>query len=471
MLALIGFQRQWINNLQLESINPKNNQVINSWDIPSQIEVDSIIENANNAYLEWRNTQLSFRLNCLEDISALLKERSKEYGVLMADEMGKPLTQGIAEVEKCAWLCDYYFENASEFLKPKNIYTDNHKSFITYQPIGLILGIMPWNFPFWQVFRFAIPSLTAGNGAVLKHASNVQGCASAIQSCFLDAGYYENIFSNLCIPGSQVSPVIENPNIAAITLTGSTPAGKIVAKKAGNCLKKTVLELGGNDPYLVLDDAEIDNAVDACIAGRILNAGQSCIAAKRLIVTKGNLVEFTGKLKNRLTLKIMGDPLDNVDIGPMVSLSARKEVNDMVVRSVQQGANLILGGEIPNGEGSYYPITILTDVKPGMPAFDEEIFGPVFTIIAANDNDEAIMLANKTEFGLGSAIFTSNIKKGEKIALEKMQSGVCFINDFVKSDPRLPFGGIKMSGYGRELSNYGMMEFVNIKTVVIKSNN
>jgi len=330
---------------------------------------------------------------------------------------------------------------------------------------------MPWNFPFWQVFRFAIPSLTAGNGVVLKHASNVQGCASAIQNCFSAVGYYENIFSVLSIPGSQVSPVIENPKIAAVTLTGSTPAGKSVAKKAGECLKKTVLELGGSDPYVIFDDAQIDMAVDACIAGRILNAGQSCIAAKRLIVTKKNVVEFADKLKNRLALKIMGDPLDNVDIGPMVSISAREEVNDLVQRSILQGAKLLLGGKLPIGEGSFYPITILTEVRPGMPAFDEEIFGPVFTVIVAENDDDAIMLANKTEFGLGSAIFTSDIKKGEKIAEEKMQSGACFVNDFVKSDPRLPFGGIKMSGYGRELSNYGMIEFVNIKTVVIKSNN
>jgi succinate-semialdehyde dehydrogenase/glutarate-semialdehyde dehydrogenase len=242
-----------------------------------------------------------------------------------------------------------------------------------------------------------------------------------------------------------------------------------VAKKAGECLKKTVLELGGSDPYLILDDADIEQAVDACIAGRILNAGQSCIAAKRLIVTKKNVNEFTEILKNKLSLKIMGDPLDDVDLGPMVSISAREEVDDQVKRSISAGASLILGGEIINGEGSFYPLTILSDVAPGMPAFDEEIFGPVFTIITANGNENAIELANKTEFGLGSAIFTENIQKGEQIAKKELQAGSCFVNDFVKSDPRLPFGGIKMSGYGRELSEYGMMEFVNIKTVVVKS--
>tara|TARA_Y100000748_G_scaffold83881_1_gene69360 strand:+ start:1431 stop:2804 length:1374 start_codon:yes stop_codon:yes gene_type:complete len=455
--------------VQLNSINPKNNQSINSWKVHSEDEVELILDKANNAYLDWKNTKLSFRINCLDDISKLLKERSIEYGRLMADEMGKPLSQGIAEIEKCAWLCDYYGQNASNFLSPKNIDTDNHKSFITFQPIGLVLGVMPWNFPFWQVFRFAIPSLTAGNGAVLKHASNVQGCASAIENCFIDAGYYENIFSNLCIPGIRVNRVIENPNIAAVTLTGSTPAGRAVAKKAGECLKKTVLELGGSDPYVIFDDADIDLAVDACIAGRILNTGQSCIAAKRLIVTKSNEAEFIEKLKNKLSLKIMGDPLDDVDIGPMVSISAREEVNNQVQRTIEAGAMLILGGKIPDGEGSYYPVTILSGVASGMPAFNEEIFGPVFTVISAEDDGHSIELANQTEFGLGSAIFTQNIEKGEKIAKAKMQSGVCFVNDFVKSDPRLPFGGIKMSGYGRELSNYGMMEFVNIKTIVVKS--
>jgi len=455
--------------MQLDSINPKNNHLMNSWDIHSDDEVELILHKANSSYLEWKNTQLSFRISCLDDISKLLKERSKEYGTLMSDEMGKPLSQGIAEIEKCAWLCDYYCQNASNFLSPKNIETDNYKSFISFQPIGLVLGIMPWNFPFWQVFRFAVPNLTVGNGAVLKHASNVQGCARAIENCFIDAGYYENIFSNLCIPGNRVDTVIENPIIAAVTLTGSTPAGQAVAKKAGQCLKKTVLELGGSDPYVIFDDADIDLAVDACIAGRILNTGQSCIAAKRLIVTKSNEAEFIERLKNKLSLKIMGDPLDDVDIGPMVSMSAREEVNDQVQRTIEAGAMLITGGKIPESEGSYYPLTILSRVAPGMPAFDEEIFGPVFTVISAEDDGHAIELANQTEFGLGSAIFTQNIEKGEEIAKTKMQSGACFVNDFVKSDPRLPFGGIKMSGYGRELSDYGMMEFVNIKTIVVKS--
>ena len=455
--------------MELKSVNPKNNHLISSWDIHDSHDVKNIIENVNNAYLKWKDTDLSFRLNRLEDIANIIRENSKEYGTIMADEMGKPLSQGIAEIDKCAWLCDYYRENAKEFLSSKDIDTNNFKSLVTFQPLGLIFGIMPWNFPFWQVFRFAIPSLTVGNGVILKHASNVQGCAAAIEKCFIDAGYYKNIFRNLRIPSTQVASVIENDNVAAVTLTGSTPAGQAVAKKAGECLKKTVLELGGSDPYVIFDDAYIETAVDACISGRILNTGQSCIAAKRLIVTRINIQEFTKKLKSKLSLKIMGDPLDDVDIGPMVSLAARDEVDNQVQRSISAGAKLILGGKIPDIEGAFYPVTILSNVSPGMPAFDEEIFGPVFTIIVADDNDSAIELANKSEFGLGSAIFTRDIEKGEKIAKTKLQSGACFVNDFVKSDPRLPFGGIKMSGYGRELSNYGMMEFVNIKTIVVKS--
>ncbi len=453
----------------LKSVNPKNNQLINSWNIHDENIVEQKLDDANKTYIKWKNTDLAFRIDCLDEIASLLKERSKEYGVLMADEMGKPLSQGIAEVQKCAWLCDYYIENAQTFLKPKNVVTENYKSLVTFQPIGLIFGVMPWNFPFWQVFRFAIPSLTVGNGVVLKHSSNVQGCARAIEKCFIDAGYFENIFTNLRIPGKQVGSVIENINIVAVTLTGSTPAGKAVAKKAGECLKKTVLELGGSDPYVIFDDADIDKAVDACIAGRILNTGQSCIAAKRLIVTKTNVNEFTEKLKSKLSLKIMGDPLDDVDVGPMVSMIARDEVDDQVKRSISAGAKLNLGGKAPDTEGAFYPLTILSDVTPGMPAFDEEIFGPVFTVIAARDNEEAIALANRSEFGLGSAIFTRDLAKGEKIAKTQLESGACFVNDFVKSDPRLPFGGIKMSGYGRELSDYGMMEFVNIKTIVVKS--
>ena len=453
--------------MQLNSINPKNNKIINSWDIHNDNEIELIISKSYSAFQKWKDTDFIFRLECIKKISKLLRDRKKEFGTLMANEMGKPVKQGIGEIEKCAWLCDYYYENSEVFLKPVNVKTNYYKSYITFQPIGIILGVMPWNFPFWQVFRFAIPSLVVGNGVILKHASNVQGCAYAIEDCFKDAGYHENIFKNLCIPGTKVDNVINNNKISAVTLTGSTPAGISVAKKAGENLKKTVLELGGSDPYLIFEDANIDIAVSACIDGRILNAGQSCIAAKRLIITKNNEEDFIEKLKSQLSLKIMGDPIDDVDIGPMVSNDSRKEVHEQVMNTIEAGATLHIGGYIPDIEGAYYPITLISGVTPGMPGFDEEIFGPVFSVITANDNNHAITLANKTEFGLGAAIFTKDIKYGEMIAKNQIQSGACFINDFVKSDPRLPFGGVKMSGYGRELSSYGLMEFVNIKTVVV----
>ena len=328
---------------------------------------------------------------------------------------------------------------------------------------------MPWNFPFWQVFRFAIPTITAGNGAILKHASNVQGCATAIEKCFIDSGFLENIFRNLVIPGQEVAEVIKDPSIAAVTLTGSTPAGKSVAETAGSVLKKTVLELGGSDPYVVLEDADLAIATDACVTGRTLNAGQSCIGAKRIIVHESVYDTFLTYLEEKLSTKIMGDPLDEVDMGPMVSASARDEIHNQVERAIESGADLRMGGHIPDGPGYYYPITLLVNVKPGMAAFDEEIFGPVFSVIKANDEAEALSLANQTEFGLGAAVFTRDKIKGEEIAKKHLDAGLCFVNDFVKSDPRLPFGGIKQSGYGRELSSIGMMEFVNIKTVVVKN--
>ena len=328
---------------------------------------------------------------------------------------------------------------------------------------------MPWNFPFWQVFRFAIPSVIVGNGAILKHASNVQGCGLAMEASFLEAGFPDNLFQNISISGKRVSQLIQNSKISGVTITGSTPAGQSVAQAAGLALKKTVLELGGSDPYVILEDADIAKSIQSCINGRILNTGQSCISAKRLIVVEKIYDEFLNGIQNELTKKIMGDPNDDVDIGPMVSVEARNDIHEQVQKSINEGAKLILGGFIPDISGAFYPITLLSEIKPGMTAFDEEIFGPVFSVIKANNEIHALELANHTSFGLGSAVFTQDLKKGEEIAKTKLNAGLCFVNDFVKSDPRLPFGGIKESGYGRELSIYGLMEFVNIKTVVIKN--
>jgi len=454
---------------QLTSINPKNTLKIKSWDIFSQKKIEDIVKNTSSAQTIWKTIKLDSRLSLIKKLISTLKDNIKSFSALMADEMGKPLVQGEAEINKCIWLCNYYIDNAGAYLSSEQIETEFYKSYISFQPLGLVFGIMPWNFPFWQVFRYAVPSLIVGNGVLLKHASNVQGCANAIEKCFKDAGFPENIFKNLQITSDMVSGVIENNKVAGVALTGSTLAGKAVAKKAGEFLKKTILELGGNDPYIILDDANIDKAVVACIEGRILNTGQSCISAKRLIVTKKNILSFTNKLIEILKSKVVGDPYDDVDIGPLVSLIAREEVQELVSESIKLGAKVKLGGKIPKTKGAYYPLTVMTNVRPGMPVFDEEIFGPVFSIIQAGNDDEAIRLANNSKYGLGAAVFTDDIKKGEMIANEKFEAGLCFVNDYVKSDPRFPFGGVKMSGYGRELSSYGLKEFVNIKTVVVKN--
>jgi len=455
--------------MNLVSINPANNKILESHKEISKENINQIINSSYSTYLDWRNKSISYRSKRMRDLAELLKQKKEKLGALMTQEMGKPIKQSIAEAEKCAWVCEYYADNAKRFLSKKEISTDSKKSFISFQPIGLVLAIMPWNFPFWQVFRFASPTLMAGNVGILKHASNVQGCAKQIEKLFLEAGFPEYTFSNLVIGSNKVSNVINNSLVRAVTLTGSTPAGKSVASLAGSLLKKTVLELGGNDPYIILEDADLNNAVESCIAGRMLNTGQSCIAAKRFIVVKTRLDEFIDKVEQKINNMKMGDPLNsNIDIGPMVNTDARDELHQQVLMSIEKGAKLISGGKIPESDGSFYPPTLLTNVEPGMPAFDDELFGPVAVIISAKDQAHAIDLANKTNYGLGAAIFTGDIDKGEKIAINELEAGSCFVNDFVKSDPRLPFGGIKESGYGRELSEFGILEFVNIKSVVIQ---
>jgi succinate-semialdehyde dehydrogenase/glutarate-semialdehyde dehydrogenase len=328
---------------------------------------------------------------------------------------------------------------------------------------------MPWNFPFWQVFRFAAPALMAGNVGILKHASNVTGCALAIEKIFRDASYPEGCFSSLVMGSDRVGELIDHPVVKAVTLTGSTPAGKAVAARAGNALKKTVLELGGSDPYVILEDADLDQAVTACVTGRLINTGQSCIAAKRFIVVESVAKAFEKKLLTVMKEKTMGDPTDeSTDIGPMARHDLRDELHDQVKQSVEAGARCLMGGKVPEVEGAYYPVTVLADVAPGMAAYKEEIFGPVASIIPVRDEAEALKTANDTPFGLGGAVFTSDIIKGEQIASEVIEAGACFVNDFVRSDPRLPFGGVKESGYGRELSRFGIREFVNVKTVYIR---
>lgn len=453
----------------LTSINPANNKLIKSYNEMTSEESSNIISLTNESFIKWKETSFKQRSELMKNAAKVLRENSEEYSVLMTLEMGKPIIQSRSEVEKCAWVCEYYADNAEKFLKDEIIKTDATKSFVSFQPLGIVLAIMPWNFPFWQVFRFAAPNLMAGNAGLLKHASNVSGCALAIEDVFRKAGFPENLFRALLVTSKNVKEVIANEKVQAVTLTGSVPAGKSVASLAGSLIKKTVLELGGSDPYVILEDADLEKAALSCVTSRLINAGQSCIAAKRFIVVKSVYDEFEKLFFEIMSNKKMGDPLDvGNDLGPQASIALRDELHDQVLRSVKQGAEIILGGTIPETDGAFYPPTILRNVKPGMAAFDEELFGPVAALIKANDESDAINLANKSIFGLGAAVFTKDLKRGERIAKEKLNAGCCFVNDFVKSDPRLPFGGIKESGYGRELSPFGIKEFVNIKTVYIK---
>jgi succinate-semialdehyde dehydrogenase/glutarate-semialdehyde dehydrogenase len=431
--------------------------------------VATIIESSHGAFLEWRKTSFFDRARLMKKAAEVLRGNLDEYAKLMTLEMGKTLGEGRAEAEKCAWVCDYYSENAEKFLTSETVETDATRSFVTFQPLGVVLAVMPWNFPFWQVFRFAAPALMAGNSGVLKHASNVPACALAIEDVFRRAGFPESVFQTLLIGGSRVAGVIENPLVKAVTLTGSTPAGRSVASKAGEMLKKTVLELGGSDPYVVLDDADIETTVPICVTSKLINAGQSCIAAKRFVVVDAVLDKFERLFVEQMKSKKMGDPLEsNTDIGPQARHDLRDELHDQVELSIKKGARCLLGGQIPNHKGAYYPPTVLTDVRPGMPAYEEELFGPVAAIIPVKNAEEAVAVANDSVFGLGAAVFTRDAARGEDVATRELEAGCCFVNDFVRSDPRLPFGGIKASGYGRELSHYGIREFTNIKTVYVK---
>lgn len=453
----------------LTSINPANNNLIRSYNEMTNDESERIILLADEAFKNWKETSFEKRSELMINAAKVLRDNSEEYSALMTIEMGKPIIQSRAEIGKCASVCEYYAYNAEKILADEIIKTEAIKSFVSYQPLGVILAVMPWNFPFWQVFRFAAPNLMAGNAGLLKHASNVSGCALAIEDVFRKAGFPENLFRTLLVKSKNVKEIIANEKVQAITLTGSVPAGKSVASLAGSLIKKTVLELGGSDPYLILEDADLEMAAMSCVTSRLINGGQSCIAAKRFIIVESVYDEFEKLYLDIMSKKKMGDPFDEInDLGPQASMQLRDELHDRVLKSVKQGAELILGGTNPEIEGAYYPPTILRNVKPGMAAFDEELFGPVAALIKAKDEEHAIELANKSIFGLGAAVFTKDLKRGECIAKEKLNAGCCFVNDFVKSDPRLPFGGIKESGYGRELSPFGIKEFVNIKTVYIK---
>ena len=454
--------------MSLQTINPATGETLATYEEMTSDEVRSIIGKVHEAYLGWRLTSFRSRAAVMHQAAQVLRSNAAEYARLMAEEMGKPVRDGVAEVQKCAVGCDYYAENAEHFLAPEIAKTEARKSFVAFRPLGIVLAVMPWNFPFWQVFRFAAPGLMAGNAAVLKHASNVPGCALAIEQAFRKAGFPENLFRTLMIGSRSVDTVIEHPLIRAATLTGSGPAGRAVASKAGALLKKTVLELGGSDPYLVLDDADLDLAAKVGAKGRLVNSGQSCIAAKRFIVVEKVRRQFEELFVSEMSAVKVGDPLgDNTQMGPLARHDLRDTVHRQVEGSIAKGARCLLGGTIPNSRGAYYPPTVLTDVSKGMPAFDEEVFGPVAAVVPVKDEEQAIETANDSPFGLGGGVFTRDLARGEHIAAELIDSGMVFVNEHVSSDPRLPFGGIKESGYGRELSHYGIKEFVNIKTVYV----
>lgn len=455
----------------IQSVNPATEEVVKTYQKMSLDEASAIINDGHKAYQSWHETDFATRSKYMAKAADILDNNKDEYARLMMMEMGKPLAQGQAEIEKCAWACRYYAENAEGFLKDEIVDTDMDQSIVTYQPIGVVLAVMPWNYPFWQVFRFAAPTLMTGNCGVLKHASSVSGCSLAIENIFKQAGFPENVFRSLLISGSDMEDVIAHEKIRAVTLTGSTKAGQSVAATAGKHLKKTVLELGGSDPYLILHDADIRMAAKTCVDGRLLNSGQSCIAAKRFIVVDAVYDEFLNAFKTEMQSRKLGDPADEeTDIGPMSSIDLRDELHDQVKKSVKAGAQCILGGEIPNQKGAWYPATILTDVTQGMPAYKEELFGPVAIVIRAKDEEEAITIANDSDFGLGGGVFTQDIDRGTMIARTKIDSGAVFVNSFTKSDPRMPFGGVKNSGYGRELSYFGIREFVNVKSVGVNQN-
>ncbi|MGD8748181.1 MAG: NAD-dependent succinate-semialdehyde dehydrogenase [Balneolaceae bacterium] len=450
----------------MKSINPATNEIIREYEQMDDKTLDEIVHRAALAQDEWRKTSFEERASVLRKAAGILEAEKSQYAELMAEEMGKPLPQGEAESEKCAWVCNYYADNAREFLRDEIIESDADKSYVTFNPLGTVLSIMPWNFPFWQLFRFGAPALMAGNAAILKHAPNVTGCALAIEHIMHEAGIPKDLFRTVIADVEQTQELITHRDIHAVTLTGSTRAGKAVASKAGSVLKKTVLELGGSDPYIVLADADIEQTAETCVTSRLINSGQSCIAAKRFIVVEDTYEEFLEAVTEKMGQKKIGNPFDNdTDIGPMAREDLRDQLHEQVHLSVQRGANCIIGGKIPEIDGAFYPPTVLTNITKVMPAYDEELFGPVATVIKVKDEQEAIRVANDTDYGLGAAIFSGDIEHAEKIAANDLQAGCCFINEFVKSDPRLPFGGIKNSGYGRELSHIGIKEFVNIKTV------
>ena len=459
--------------MTIEAINPTNGTFIKQYKAHTSQQIKTILDNVNKAWHDWSATPFKARAKLMHKVADTLRKNKTNYATIMTKEMGKPISDAIAEVEKCATVCDFYATHASNFLAPQKIKTNGMQSYVAFKPLGVILAVMPWNYPLWQVFRFAAPTLMAGNGVILKHASNVPACALIIEELFANAGFPKNLFRTLLVSSNQVAALIANPIVQGVSLTGSVAAGKSVASTAGKYLKKVVLELGGSDPYLILKDADIEKAATAAISSRFKNGGQTCIAAKRLIVVKSIAKTFTDHCLRLTKNYTVGDPMNHTtQIGPMARFDLRDQIHAQVTATIAKGAKCLLGGKVPKkgtlAHGAFYPPTLLTNVKKGMPAYEEEIFGPVAAIIEVADQEEAIKVANDSSFGLAGAVFSENINTAEHIAHHKINTGICFVNHQAFSHPQLPFGGIKESGYGRELSHFGIMEFVNVKTIAIK---
>ncbi|HET7267579.1 MAG TPA: NAD-dependent succinate-semialdehyde dehydrogenase [Oleiagrimonas sp.] len=451
-----------------QTINPATEEVIETYDMATDAEARDIVEASHEAFLAWRTTALAERAHILRAIAKALRERKDDLVKLMTREMGKPISQGGAEVELCAAICEYTAKNGPEFLAGEKRPLEGGRALITYQPVGIILGIQPWNFPLYQVVRYSIANLMAGNSVLLKHAPNVWGCALELESLYREAGLPENVFRVLLIDAEQTDALIEHKHVRGVTLTGSPVAGSKVAAKAGQCLKKSVLELGSNDAYLVLDDADIDNAVATCVQGRINNNGQTCVAAKRFIVVESVYKPFRDAFVAKMKQIQYGDPAKpDTQLGPIARADLREKLHKAVSESVDKGATCLFGGKVPDGAGYFYPATVLEDVKPGMPAYDEELFGPVAALIKVADEDEAIRVANDSRYGLGGGIFSSDEDRAIGIARDLFDTGMVTINGYRLSQPQLPFGGVKDSGYGREHGGFGIKEFVNAKTVMI----
>lgn len=451
----------------MKSINPATQAVLAEFPEHTAAEVTALLQNSAQAFEQWRAFSMSDRARLFVRVAQVLRERAEAWATLMTHEMGKPLSEAKAEVEKCAWVCEYYAEHAASFLAPQPIATDAGKSYVAYEPLGVVLAVMPWNFPFWQVFRFAAPTLMAGNVGLLKHAENVPRCALAIEEIFLEAGFPEGVFHTLLVGREAVADLMANPQVKAVSLTGSVRAGRAVGALAGQHLKPSLLELGGSDPYIVMRDADLDAAVATAVKARLINNGQSCIAAKRFIVEAPVYQIFCDRFEDALRKLKLGDPMDDAtDIGPMARPDLVEELHRQVTESEAVGATLVLGGKRSDLGPCFYPVTLVTDVRPGMPMFDEETFGPAAAVIRASDPDHAIELANQSAFGLGASLWTIS-DKAETWA-QRIEAGHVAINGMVKSDPRLPFGGIKDSGYGRELGPHGPRSFVNTKTIWVK---